>query len=800
MRPRPNRSLAQVALVMILVTAAVLAVAGWVLREHFRLRRSPGTPAQTRNATGYMGSRRCQPCHAEFYGLWATSHHGLAMQPFTKALAKKELPSQQGAITIGARSYRADTAAARVIEEGPEGRKTYAIEWVMGGKNVYYLLTPLAHGRLQVLPVAFDLGTRAWFDTAASGVRHLREGGDAPLDWTERAFTFNTACFACHVSQVANNYDLAKDAYRTTWSEAGINCESCHGPAGQHVRLFESLPAGQKPADPAIIVTKSYTAEQMNDLCAGCHAKGGSLTNSFRPGDRYFDHFDLVTLEHPDYYPDGRDLGENYTFTSWLMSPCLASGRLDCNKCHTPSGRMRQKGEHVNEACLPCHADKVAAAAEHSHHPAGSPGSRCFDCHMPKTTFARMARSDHSMRPPAPAASLAYGSPNACNQCHADRDARWADAQVRRWYASDYQRPVLEQAALIEAARKHDWRRLPAMLARLSSPEAGAVEKTSLLRLLEACDDSRKQPAVRARLADPSPLVRAATAASLAADRSPEATAALVAATGDSLRLVRIRAAEALAGRPLDDLADAARSRVTRAEAELEASLAARPDDWARHYNLGILLSQRGELERAVAAYETAARLEPRTILPLVNASLAFSALGRNDEAEARLRRALAIDPKSAAARLNLGLLLAETGRPGEAERELRSAFELDGTLAQAAHTLCVLVSPEKPEEGLAFCRRAVELAPQETSYAYSLAFFQRERAPQEALATLGRLVAREPSNADAHLLISSIHEARGDRTGAMAALRRGLAAPGLAPTDRARLETQLAALTGRGR
>jgi len=40
------------------------------------------------------------------------------------------------------------------------------------------------------------------------------------------------------------------------------------------------------------------------------------------------DHYDLAALEHPDFYPDGRDLGENYTYTLWLMSPCVQSGRL----------------------------------------------------------------------------------------------------------------------------------------------------------------------------------------------------------------------------------------------------------------------------------------------------------------------------------------------------------------------------------------------------------------------------------------------------------------------------------------
>ena len=62
-----------------------------------------------------------------------------------------------------------------------------------------------------------------------------------------------------------------------------------------------------------IIRTKEFTPAQMNDMCATCHAKLVPLSLSFLPGDKFFDHFDLITLEHADFYPDGRDLGENYT-------------------------------------------------------------------------------------------------------------------------------------------------------------------------------------------------------------------------------------------------------------------------------------------------------------------------------------------------------------------------------------------------------------------------------------------------------------------------------------------------------
>src|ERR1035437_6265356 len=71
---------------------------------------------------------------------------------------------------------------------------------------------------------------------------------------------------------------------------------------------------------------------------------------------------------------------------------------------HTSSGRYRFKDEaKANEACLPCHAKTVEDAPAHTHHKAGTAGNECISCHMPMTEFARMRRSDHSMRPPTPA-------------------------------------------------------------------------------------------------------------------------------------------------------------------------------------------------------------------------------------------------------------------------------------------------------------------------------------------------------------------------------------------------------------
>jgi hypothetical protein len=172
--------------------------------------------ANASSSPGYTGSASCRECHEKFYRLWAPSHHGLAMQPYTVDLARTNLTAQKIAIKIGPRTYQADLAKSDVVERGARGEKRYPMVHAMGGKNVFYFLTPLERGRLQVLPVAYDLNRQEWFDTTGSAVRHFGGPADEALDWQESPLTFNTACFSCHVSQLAKNYDLKSDAYHTS--------------------------------------------------------------------------------------------------------------------------------------------------------------------------------------------------------------------------------------------------------------------------------------------------------------------------------------------------------------------------------------------------------------------------------------------------------------------------------------------------------------------------------------------------------------------------------------------------------
>jgi tetratricopeptide (TPR) repeat protein len=716
------------------------------------------------------------------------------MQVFSPRLARERLTPQAEPLAVGDATYQAvfDDEGGRVVEDGPNGESAYAIAHVLGGKNVYYFLTEMERGRLQVLPVAFDVNVREWIDTAASAMRHFSHASDEALDWRHPAYTFNTSCHGCHVSQVSSNYDLESDTYRTTWVEPGINCETCHGPGEQHIRVCREAPDGRPPEDLEIIVTSDFDAQQNNDLCASCHAKTRTLSTGFRPGDRFFDHFDLVALEHEDSYPDGRDLGENYTQTTWLLSPCLRSADLDCLHCHTSSGRFRQKDDS-NQACMPCHEARVADVAAHSRHAPDGAGGLCISCHMPATWFARMERHDHSMRPPRPAATLAFGSPNACNICHEDEDATWADEHVRQWYGPDYAESYLWPAVLVEAARRRDWSRLPEMLAYVTDERRDELYATSLIRLLRSSIDDAVTSTFLEALDDPSPLVRSSAAEALGDRLTAEAVHALVAATRDDYRLVRVRAAAALEmidSRALD--ADA-RSAVEQATAEWVASLRARPDDAYSHYNLGNYHLIRGETHLAVDEYRTAIRLRADLLAPQVNLAHALAASGDPRGAEEALRRALESEPDNAAAHFNLGLLLGEQGRLREAVDAHRAALEADPELAAAAYNLGVILATENVNEGLRWCRRAAEIRPEEPKYAYTVAFYLQQSGDISGAAVLlEQLIDTHPGFGDAWMMLGSFYEEQGRRDAARALYARAAENDELPPDLRRQFAARL--------
>jgi len=280
---------------------------------------------------------------------------------------------------------------------------------------------------------------------------------------------------------------------------------------------------------------------------------------------------------------------------------------------------------------------------------------------------------------------------------------------------------------------------------------------------------------------------------------TPATLDALIAATRDDYRLVRVRAGSALSTLPVATLNAGDRQSVEAALQEYLSSLNARLDDSASRYNLGNFYMERQDYPRAVEEFTSSSRLQPLSMAPLANRALAYAATGNHAQAEASLRAALALEPSHPGVNLNLGMLLAELDRLPEAEQAFRTAAKSDPQSAAAAYNLGVLLARDRPEEGIAWCRRAATLRPQDVRYGYTLGFFlnQQGKIP-EAVQALGTVIQFAPPSSEAYVLLGSIYERSGRWTEARGVYQRAVANAHLPEPERMQFSARERQLPGR--
>jgi Tfp pilus assembly protein PilF len=332
------------------------------------------------------------------------------------------------------------------------------------------------------------------------------------------------------------------------------------------------------------------------------------------------------------------------------------------------------------------------------------------------------------------------------------------------------------------------------ILAYIGSKDSDEIFAASLIRLLYRCESSAKWPAlVKVLQEDSSPLVRAAAAQALEGHATEESIKALAKAAGDEYRLVRVRAAGALAA---VSTLPGEHQAVARATAELLDALHARPDDYASHYNLGNFYMQRGDQAMALSSFESAIKLRPDFVPPYVNVAFVYNARGENDKADASLRRAIALDPNNVAVHLNLGMLLGEMKRAKEAEQAFRRTLELDPNCAAAAYNLAICLAPDRPWESLRLCEKAYKLHPEEGKYGYTYAFYlHQRRETEEAVKVLRQMVRRNVPYADAYALLAAIHLERGELNEAADVYRSACGNSSLTQDERESFRTMLRGL-----
>jgi predicted Zn-dependent protease len=105
-----------------------------------------------------------------------------------------------------------------------------------------------------------------------------------------------------------------------------------------------------------------------------------------------------------------------------------------------------------------------------------------------------------------------------------------------------------------------------------------------------------------------------------------------------------------------------------------------------------------------------------------------------------------------------MGLLKAEMKELKPAENYLKKAFKADPQMAQAAYNLCIITAKDRIDEAVTWCRKSVDLRPEEPKYAYTLAFYLNQKGERaEAVRILKELLEKYPQFKDAERLLNEI-------------------------------------------
>ncbi|HXV49951.1 MAG TPA: tetratricopeptide repeat protein, partial [Candidatus Binatia bacterium] len=479
--------------------------------------------------------------------------------------------------------------------------------------------------------------------------------------------------------------------------------------------------------------SRPRSTEREIEVCAQCHARRGQIAEGYAPGKPFLDHYRPALLTSPLYHADGQQRDEVYIWGSFLQSKMYASG-VTCSDCHDPhSGKLRADG---NLVCAACHQAGKYDAPAHHHHKAGSSGASCVGCHMPTTTYMVIdPRHDHSLRVPRPELSAQLGTPNACNDCHGDRDARWAAAQVKQWYGrapQGYQR----FAGAFAAANKGAIDAQAQLLAIAGDASHPAIARATAVVQLSTPLGQPALDALAAGLRDRSALVRLA-ALQLLAGAAPDARLRLAAPLlADPLRAIRIEAVGVLASVPAEQLSAEQRAAFERASAEYVASQKYNADRAEARVNLGTFYATRGDVAKGEAEIKAAIALDNSFVPAYVNLADLYRAQGRDVDGESLLRKGLKVAPKNAMLHHALGLALVRLKRSDAALNELESATILEPGNARLA-------------------------------YVYAVALHSTGKS-DAAIKRLEKTLAAHPNDRDILQALVSYHQARGDNVEAI--------------------------------
>lgn len=724
-------------------------------------------------ATEFVGSFECQQCHQQEFEQWTGSDHDMAMKHATTSSVAADFNTSFIYLGKPNRFFRKGEEYWVNIEDGSGQFSDFKISYTFGISPLQQYMVEFEDGRIQLIPFAWDNrpkieGGQKWF--------HLYPDNSAKHDdffWQNVGQNWNFMCADCHSTNVKKNYDFEKNRFDTTFSEINVGCEACHGAASKHLSWAAngdlakdnkdqnkgfnrdlakpisqwtwqtSTQATNKNANTAMPVNKGHSNQLQT--CAQCHSRRLQISDS-NPlvnsdfGDRY----QLNLIGQELYYDDGQVFDEDYVYGSFLQSKMHHNGVV-CSNCHNPHSTKLVLPE--NALCSQCHSPAKFDTSEHHQHSANSSGAQCVNCHMPQTTYMQIdKRRDHSFSIPIPANSQRIGTPNACNQCHIDKDIAWAVETTARWYPNLNTYDAKHFSSAFAGARAG----IPAAADQLSyiaqDHQQAAIIRAAAIERLQQYPGRNGVVAIARATRHDEPMLRLATIQGSAPYPIADRWRMLAPLLNDKVLMVRSQAAGALAGF-WPELSPEQRRQLEPSLAEYIEILKFNGDRGFARTNLGHLYANQGKVEQAIAEYNAAIAVQANYAAAYINLADLFRAQGKDPKAMETLKQGIRAQPTSGTLQFSMALALLRAKQTDTAMEYLVKATELEPNNGRFWYVYAIAITPiSLSKAGTAFDKAyQVSGNPQ---YLYALCELMLSNNTPQAKQCLQELSTRVPADA----------------------------------------------------
>lgn len=433
----------------------------------------------------YLGSvEACRSCHKKNYEAWSVHPHRWMNALATPTTVKGDFSSDAAISYRGGRATftREGDRFFMALAYG-DIRREYRITQTIGSRFFQYYVGNQIVGpeekdhhfytKDHLLPFGYWLANAEWVPTVHIGTEaadDARPNPFAPPDSGSYYAEYAASCNTCHTTfaladlfgrrtqQVGEyaplpmhwsmgsflktahpemldaNTGMAKQSEEGSnpmhhWEASkhaatlGVSCEACHLGTRQHVESAGRILPRFFPSSPHLRIESQQplptgrTHENLNWVCGRCHL-------GTRP-----------------QFAAGMSTWNSVEYSDAMRGSCYS--QLECVTCHNPHQtiglRWSVSADTEDAICLKCHLQygPKDKRLQHTHHPLGSDGARCLNCHMPKINegIEDVVRT-HMIYSPTRRDMLEANHPNACNLCHTDKPIDWTLRFLKSWYGA----------------------------------------------------------------------------------------------------------------------------------------------------------------------------------------------------------------------------------------------------------------------------------------------------------------------------------------------------------------------------